>query len=171
MFKVVVPSPGESVLKVQLASWLVSDGDHVEMNQEIAEIDSDKATLSISAEVSGVITILLQAGSEAGVGDVIATIAETDTAAAPDSSAESSSNTASHPPSSFRESYSGANAANTENKLSYTPLARAIMEADDLSDQDVLDMIRGHKIKAADLKKLQEKSDKKDFVQQPVNNQ
>lgn len=69
-----VPSPGESITQVQLANWLVEDGEFVEKDQEIAEIDSDKATLSISAEADGAIKINIEAGETIDVGAVIATI-------------------------------------------------------------------------------------------------
>ena len=52
-----VPSPGESITEVEIAQWLVSDGDFVEKDQAIAEVDSDKATLDLPAEASGVITL------------------------------------------------------------------------------------------------------------------
>jgi len=69
-----VPSPGESILEVQLANWLVSDGDFVERDQEIAEIDSDKATLTVSATEDGKISFKAQEGDTIEVGNVIATI-------------------------------------------------------------------------------------------------
>lgn len=69
-----VPSPGESIVEVQLANWLVENGDFVEKDQEIAEIDSDKATLSIAAENSGTLEIMVEAGETIDVGSVIASI-------------------------------------------------------------------------------------------------
>jgi len=72
--EVKVPSPGESVSEVEIASWLVADGDYVEKDQEIAEIDSDKATLALPAEESGVITIKVEEGESVEVGQVIALI-------------------------------------------------------------------------------------------------
>lgn len=69
-----VPSPGESITEVQLANWLVEDGEFVEKDQEIAEIDSDKATLSIAAENAGTLNILVEAGETIEVGAVIANI-------------------------------------------------------------------------------------------------
>ena len=57
ILEVKVPSPGESITEVEIANWLVSDGDYVQKDQEICEIDSDKATLTISAEESGKITL------------------------------------------------------------------------------------------------------------------
>lgn len=74
MIEVTIPSPGESITQVQLASWLVSDEQYVEKNDEIAEIDSDKATLSISAEESGKIQILAEEGDTLKVGAVVAKI-------------------------------------------------------------------------------------------------
>ncbi len=72
--EVKVPSPGESISEVEIASWLVADGDYVEKDQEIAEIDSDKATLALPAEESGVITLIAEEGQEVEVGQVIASI-------------------------------------------------------------------------------------------------
>ena len=69
-----VPSPGESINEVEIANWLVSDGDYVEKDQEICEIDSDKATLTISAEDSGAIKILKESEITIAVGEVICTI-------------------------------------------------------------------------------------------------
>lgn len=72
--EVTVPSPGESVSEVEIASWLKKDGDLVRKDEEICEIDSDKATLAISAEVSGRLQILVEAGRRIAVGEVIARI-------------------------------------------------------------------------------------------------
>lgn len=69
-----VPSPGESISEVEIANWLVSDGDYVEKDQDIAEIDSDKATLALPAEASGIIKILVPAGNTVAVGQVVCTI-------------------------------------------------------------------------------------------------
>jgi len=74
MIEIKVPSPGESITQVQLAKWLVGDSEMVEKDQEIAEIDSDKATLSISAAEDGQIKFLVQEGDTVDVGAVIATI-------------------------------------------------------------------------------------------------
>ena len=65
-----VPSPGESISEVEIATWLVSDGDYVEKDQAIAEVDSDKATLELPAEAAGVITLKAEEGDAVAVGDV-----------------------------------------------------------------------------------------------------
>ena len=57
-----VPSPGESITEVEIATWLVKDGDYVKKDQAIAEVDSDKATLELPAEASGVITLKAKEG-------------------------------------------------------------------------------------------------------------
>ena len=73
-----VPSPGESITEVEIAEWLVEDGDYVEKDQAIAEVDSDKATLELPAEESGVITLKAENGDAVDVGAVVCLI---DTAA------------------------------------------------------------------------------------------
>ncbi len=65
-----VPSPGESISEVEIATWLVSDGDYVEKDQAIAEVDSDKATLELPAEAAGVITLKAEEGDAVAVGEV-----------------------------------------------------------------------------------------------------
>jgi 2-oxoglutarate dehydrogenase E2 component (dihydrolipoamide succinyltransferase) len=74
-----VPSPGESITEVEIATWLVQDGDYVEKDQAIAEIDSDKATLELPAEESGIITLKAEEGDAVAVGAVVCLI---DTSAA-----------------------------------------------------------------------------------------
>jgi len=69
-----VPSPGESISEVEIAQWLVKDGDYVEKDQTIAEVDSDKATLDLPAQESGVITIKAEEGDTVLVGDIVCTI-------------------------------------------------------------------------------------------------
>lgn len=77
-----VPSPGESITEVEIAEWLVEDGDYVEKDQAIAEVDSDKATLELPAEESGVITLKAEVGDAVEVGAVVCLI---DTSATKDS--------------------------------------------------------------------------------------
>jgi 2-oxoglutarate dehydrogenase E2 component (dihydrolipoamide succinyltransferase) len=69
-----VPSPGESITEVEIAAWLVEDGDYVEKDQAIAEIDSDKATLELPAEASGIITLKAKEGDAVAVGEVVCLI-------------------------------------------------------------------------------------------------
>lgn len=74
-----VPSPGESITEVQISRWIKKDGDYVEKDEELCEIDSDKATLTLNAESAGTIKILAKEGDTIAVGSVVCTI---DTSAA-----------------------------------------------------------------------------------------
>lgn len=69
-----VPSPGESITEVEIAEWLVEEGDYVEKDQAIAEVDSDKATLELPAEASGTITLKAEEGDAVAVGEVVCLI-------------------------------------------------------------------------------------------------
>ena len=69
-----VPSPGESISEVEIAAWLVEDGDYVQKDQTIAEVDSDKATLELPAEESGIITLKAEDGDTVAVGQVVCLI-------------------------------------------------------------------------------------------------
>ena len=75
-----VPSPGESISEVRIARWLVKDGDVVDKDQVLGEIDSDKATLELSAEVAGQVKLLAKEDQTVNVGDVVVRI---DTSVAP----------------------------------------------------------------------------------------
>ena len=66
-----IPSPGESISDVEIAQWLVADGEYVEKDQIIAEIDSDKATLELPAEQAGSITLKANEGDVVKVGQVV----------------------------------------------------------------------------------------------------
>ena len=69
-----VPSPGESISEVEIAQWLVKDGDYVEKDQSIAEVDSDKATLDLPAQESGTITLKAKEGDTVLVGNIVCLI-------------------------------------------------------------------------------------------------
>jgi len=69
-----VPSPGESISEVEIAAWLVNEGDYVVKDQAIAEVDSDKATLELPAEESGIIAFQAEEGDVVQVGQVVCTI-------------------------------------------------------------------------------------------------
>jgi 2-oxoglutarate dehydrogenase E2 component (dihydrolipoamide succinyltransferase) len=77
MIEMKVPSPGESITEVQISSWLKKDGDYVEKDEELCEIDSDKATLTLNAEASGTLKIFVKEGETVPVGKVVCTIDNT----------------------------------------------------------------------------------------------
>ena len=94
-----VPSPGESITEVQIRAWLKSEGESVRMDEVVAEIDTDKASMELAAPVSGVLAkILAPAGADAAVGDVIALIEEGDSPLPPPSGAGKEAAADSEPP-------------------------------------------------------------------------
>ncbi len=74
IIEIKIPTPGESITEVELGKWNVTDGDLVDKDQELGEIESDKATLTISAAESGKIKILVSEGSRVAVGSVACSI-------------------------------------------------------------------------------------------------
>ena len=98
-----VPSPGESISEVEIATWLVAEGEYVEKDQEICEIDSDKATLTLAAEESGAISIKVEEGETVAIGDVVCTI-DTDAKGTASTSAKKSDAPAAAPTSAAKVS-------------------------------------------------------------------
>jgi len=144
LIEIKVPSPGESITEVQLASWLVKDGDFVDKDAELAEIDSDKATLTVNAEAAGKINILAEAGATLAVGSVIARI---DTQVAPNKQpSQSEAATVVEQPAEATVQEKVAEPIKTalvaESKLHISPLARRVMEDKELSERDVLEYFR-----------------------------
>ena len=131
-----VPSPGESISEVEIAAWLVQSGDYVEKDQEIAEVDSDKATLALPAEVSGIIKIVVEEGEMVAVGDVVCII-DTDGVGEAKPKAEESALVAAASPSSTPSAPLDAKA---------TPLAKAMIQQNDLSPKEVTGSGEGGKI-------------------------
>ena len=90
-----VPSPGESISEVEIAAWLVSDGDYVFKDQAIAEVDSDKATLELPAEMAGTITLKAEEGDAVAVGAVVCLI-DTDAEAPADAAPPAAASARAH---------------------------------------------------------------------------
>ncbi len=137
-----VPSPGESVSEVEIAGWLVSDGDYVEKDQEIVELDSDKATLALPAEEAGVVSITVGDGEAVEVGQVIGTI-DTD-AAAPEGSGEKEDKASSEsaPKEQKEETKKEPQAEKDEGKKTYasgtpSPAARKILDEKGIDPKNV----------------------------------
>jgi 2-oxoglutarate dehydrogenase E2 component (dihydrolipoamide succinyltransferase) len=123
-----VPSPGESISEVEIAEWLVEDGDYVEKDQAIAEIDSDKATLELPAEKSGKIKIVVAEGETVAVGDVVCLI-DTNEVQAEKSSKEKTEKATNPKELSVDQ--------NNHKKVKSTPLADAIIKKNNLKLEDV----------------------------------
>jgi 2-oxoglutarate dehydrogenase E2 component (dihydrolipoamide succinyltransferase) len=136
------PTPGESITEVQIANWLVKNGDYVAKDVEIAEIDSDKATLTVNAEAAGTVTILVEAGETVSIGTVIAQI-DSD-AAAPQPVATVVAETKAEPAKPLDLEIKHITApAPDDSDVKITPLARKIMEEKQLTGRDVLEQL-GH---------------------------
>jgi len=121
-----VPSPGESISEVRIAQWLVKSGDVVEKDQVIAEIDSDKATLELSAEAEGKIEVLAAADATVNVGDVVARI-DTSVKAEKSASAKASADEEPKAQAPAPEAKKPAAAPAGATAAHATPVAKAVM--------------------------------------------
>ncbi|MFW5658919.1 MAG: 2-oxoglutarate dehydrogenase complex dihydrolipoyllysine-residue succinyltransferase [Bacteroidota bacterium] len=167
-FEVTVPSPGESISEVIIDSWLKEDGDFVEADEPIAEIQSDKAMLTLYAEKSGKLSIKVEAGEEVEVGAVVALI-DTDAegggsddgaadAQSEDKGEESSDSKAAATASAKAESKSDEDDGEEDGAAAGqpSPAARRILEDNDISPEDVKGTGRGGRITKEDAQKAVE---------------
>ena len=154
ILEVKVPSPGESITEVEISNWLVSDGDFVEKDQEICEIDSDKATLTISAEDSGEIKLLKEIELTIPVGEVICTI-----------NTNVKSNT-SRPSSLKKESKS----VSTELEVIPSPAAQKMIREQDLITSDIKGTGKKGRITKQDIIKAKPAMGQSDGNRQVVRN-
>jgi len=146
--EVKVPTPGESISEVEISSWLVADGDLVHKNQDLAEVESDKATLSITAPVSGKIQVLVESGTTVKVNSIACKIDSS--VAVPDQDEDQESEAEAEKGSDngdkqavVSEISKEAVKTNIEDEISSsrikaTPLARNKMVAENLSVDEVL---------------------------------
>ncbi|MFP4469301.1 MAG: 2-oxoglutarate dehydrogenase complex dihydrolipoyllysine-residue succinyltransferase, partial [Bacteroidales bacterium] len=190
MLEIKVPSPGESITEVQLANWLVKDGDYVEKDTEVAEIDSDKATLSIAAEEAGKIKLLVEEGETVEVGTTICTIdtdakpeagaakpeekgkeekkAEKPEETRPEAEAKSATEKAPEPkqekaPEPEKKTQKPAEQpkeATESTGIHISPLAKRLLEANNLSEQDLVDFYKRLRISKDDVVQFMEDREK-----------
>ena len=142
-----VPSPGESIKEVEIATWLVKDGDYVEKDQAIAEVDSDKATLELPAEAAGIISLKAEEGDTVAVGAVVCLI---DTDAAKPSVAPTQEEAkevtpkpvtpvqAAAPAAEVKKPASQPVAATTYASHTPSPAARKILDEKDISHSEIV---------------------------------
>ena len=153
-----VPSPGESISEVEIAQWLVKDGDYVEKDQTIAEVDSDKATLDLPAQESGVITIKAEEGDTVLVGDIVCLI---DTSAKKVSKKSDSSKQIKEAQPKVKE-VPATNAVKTEN-ISHSgtpsPAARKILTDKGVDYKNIIGTGKGGRISKEDALKTLPKVD------------
>ncbi|WP_396194646.1 dihydrolipoyllysine-residue succinyltransferase, partial [Flavobacterium sp.] len=149
-----VPSPGESIKEVEIATWLVQDGDYVEKDQAIAEVDSDKATLELPAEASGIITLKASEGDAVAVGAVVCLI---DTGAAKPSGsapAAATQTVAVEAPKAEEQKAEAPKAApapaTTYAAQTPSPAARKILEEKNIQPSDIVGTGKGGRITKED---------------------
>ncbi len=168
ILEIKIPSPGESITEVELASWFLEDGALVQKNQEVGEIESEKATLPLIAEQSGKLKILVQVGETVRVGHVVATIDTSVEVKETASEAPSGTTTVTAPPKQEARvpatepekvpaqiSVVTGTAKETSTLYSAvkaTPVARQIMEKEGLSVEEIITGLR--KISASDVKQV-----------------
>ena len=146
-----VPSPGESITEVEIAQWLVSDGDYVKKDQAIAEVDSDKATLELPAEVSGTVTLKAEEGDAVMVGSVVCLI---DTDGKDTNSSESNTKISSQ----VEVKSSTTPVKSKDEELSYanqtpSPAAKKIIDEKGISPDQIKGSGRGGRITKEDVVK------------------
>ncbi|MFA9370303.1 MAG: 2-oxoglutarate dehydrogenase complex dihydrolipoyllysine-residue succinyltransferase [Labilibaculum antarcticum] len=140
MIEIKIPSPGESISEVEIANWFVAEGDIVEKDQEIAEIESDKATLTLIADEGGKIQIMAQEGDTVAVGSVACKI---DTSFAGEASASPAPKEAKEEVPAEKTAPVVASESKTKNSETYkdvkiSPVAKKLMEENHLSVDDVI---------------------------------
>lgn len=142
-----VPSPGESITEVEIATWLVKDGDYVEKDQAIAEVDSDKATLELPAEASGIITLKAEEGDAVAVGQVVCHI---DTAAAKPDGATAAPAVEKAPEVKKEEVKVAPVAEKTYATGAPSPAAKKILDEKNISPSDIVGTGKGGRITTED---------------------
>jgi 2-oxoglutarate dehydrogenase E2 component (dihydrolipoamide succinyltransferase) len=147
-----IPSPGESITEVELASWFVEDGALVKKNQELGEIESEKATLPLIAEQAGQVKILVAEGETVNVGTVVATI---DTSVKVNEAEEKPAKAASKTPAEKPVKETPEKSANLD-AVKMTPVAREMMDQEGLTVEDIIKGLK--KISASDVKRVMQQS-------------
>ena len=150
-----VPSPGESITEVEIAQWLVEDGDYVEKDQAIAEVDSDKATLELPAEEAGIITLKAEEGDLVKVGAVVCLI-DTDakkpegfeSKSAPEEKVEEKAEVAAAPK---QETTTPNPAPATKTDVKATPLAKEMISANNINTKKIVGSGSNGKITKSDI--------------------
>ena len=156
-----VPSPGESITEVEIGKWLVENGTVVKKDQEVAEVESDKATLSLIATSTGQINILFLEGARVAVGSIACTI---DTSIAPTQVAEKNITSESAKEPQVKQSIAESNSTKavippptlpkneTEVSLKMTPTAKAVMEQANLTVEEVIEGV--HRLTRKDMEQI-----------------
>ncbi|MFN3755386.1 MAG: 2-oxoglutarate dehydrogenase complex dihydrolipoyllysine-residue succinyltransferase [Flavobacterium sp.] len=145
-----VPSPGESITEVEIATWLVKDGDYVEKDQAIAEVDSDKATLELPAEASGIITLKAEEGDAVAVGQVVCLIDTSATAPAKDAQPAKVETPKAEAPKKEEVKAAPAPAPVTPATGHASPAAKKILAEKEIQPSDIVGSGKGGRITKED---------------------
>ena len=157
VIEIKVPSPGESINEVQLSNWLVSDGAYVDKDQDIAEVDSDKATLSIAAEASGIISLKVAQGETIEVGRIIASIEVSDEKQVITKKTEEpdvvKTEKALDPPlqPTAKTSETIASEPKDTQFLSMSPLARKLLSEENITDNELIEFLKHYRLGKKDV--------------------
>jgi 2-oxoglutarate dehydrogenase E2 component (dihydrolipoamide succinyltransferase) len=143
MIEVKVPSPGESISQVLLSKWLVADGDMVEKDAEIAEIDSDKATLSIYAAEDGKIKLMASEGDTVDVGAVVCVI---DASIITEKDNEKQLIPIAETPKVEISKAEKKTEKKEDVNVHISPLARKVMEENNISEQEIVEKYKSIRI-------------------------
>lgn len=135
MIEIKIPSPGESITEVELTTWFVLDGDFVEKNQELAEIESDKATLTITATEAGILSIKIKEGTTAQVGQVACEIS-------PSAPHSKSDKNALKQIKSDQQEIVITETETTKSTVKFTPVAKKMLNAAGVSEEEFLSDIK-----------------------------
>lgn len=143
IIEIKIPAAGESITEVAIGNWLIEDGAFVEKDQEIAEVETDKATLPLIAPEPGKVKIQIRAGEKARIGDVACTIDTDQTGSIASQSLKSSEKPLSKReiPADHQKEVIPAEQKN-QNQVKVTPLAKSIMKTHNLSVEDVINGLR-----------------------------
>jgi 2-oxoglutarate dehydrogenase E2 component (dihydrolipoamide succinyltransferase) len=158
-----IPSPGESITEVVLATWFVAEGDYVKKNQDLAEVESDKATLTITADAAGTISLKISEGETINVGAIAALIDDTAEAPAQDVKTEEPKKEA--PVKEIKETPKETTKDARDVKI--TPVAKKMLDEKGLTVDDLLDKL--HRITSKDVDTLMNMPE--DFVANKTTNQ
>jgi 2-oxoglutarate dehydrogenase E2 component (dihydrolipoamide succinyltransferase) len=150
--EVKIPSPGESITQVQLASWLVKNGDFVEKDQEIAEIDSDKATLALPATVSGMITLKAEVGETLPVGAIICSIDDSIKGSGKAVSDEQKKEVPKSEPLPVPQPPQAVESS--QEKIKFSPLAKKIMSDQGINEEEAIERIKNSRVSRKDVERI-----------------
>jgi 2-oxoglutarate dehydrogenase E2 component (dihydrolipoamide succinyltransferase) len=153
IFEIKIPSPGESITEVEIGKWLVENGAIVNKDQEIAEIESDKATLSLTSPESGKLSILFREGERVAVGTVVCTVVTDETFKSTENNSillnkksfekSETARGTTQPTQDSKTTKIEISKTEIENhQIKLTPAAKAVMEEENLSIEDLLNGLR-----------------------------